>query len=130
MVDTKVVDMAAAPRSQPLDAVELGSHKGEDGLLLIAEIHHRCSGGRKQVDETQLQGIQVLHLVHLHPPIAGILVGGVVLQDVEGEDEQVLKIEQVMVGLVFLIAVGQAEFLQRLSHPPHILAAVALAVEL
>ena len=68
IVDEEVVE-SVAPTSLPQDVerVELGAHEREDGLLGIAEIDNGGIGSGDAVDDGQLEGVEVLHLVYLYP---------------------------------------------------------------
>ena len=58
-------------------------------MLLVAEEHHRAVGSRgEQLDYSQLQLVEVLHLVYLHPCVA-LVEGlfGVGVQRVVGEQK-------------------------------------------
>ena len=97
--------MALAPYLQLGERVELGSHKGEDGLLLVAQIHHReVVLGRELVYDGQLHTIKILHLIHLYPVIT--LACGVLLIYLIRAQEQVLKVEHIVFALVTFILSG------------------------
>ena len=62
------MDSPLAAFPQHVERIEFGTHKGENGLLFIAEKHHRSIiVGRYRIDDSQLQKVQILHLVYLDP---------------------------------------------------------------
>ena len=98
-----MVDMVATALAQQGKGVALGAHKGEDGLLGIAEIHHHAlatgdGGIGDEVDDGHLRGIEVLDLVDLDPAVAGIVAVG--SEGVVGEQEQVLKVDELVLTAV------------------------------
>ncbi len=113
----QMMDVALAAQLHLRETLHLGSHKGEYGLLLIAQIHHRgmvCR--RKQVDNGQLHGVKVLHFVHLYPPIPPqphLLVGHI---GIIGQQKQVLKVYHVVGLLVLGITPGVTHLVQQCPH--------------
>ena len=84
-------------------------------MLLVAEEHHRAVGARgEQLDYSQLQLVEVLHLVYLHPCVA-LVEGlfGVGVQRVVGEQEQVVEVEQVVLLLIPMVLLRELHLLQQ-----------------
>ena len=106
MIDAQMMNMATATVFQLLDIFHFGSHERENGLLVISKIDHRGLLIGEQIDDAHLQRVEILHLVDLNPFVARVGVQPVVAQYVEGDDQQVLEVEQMMVVLVFLVFEG------------------------
>ena len=89
VVHREVVQVARSLLLERRERVYLCAHEREYGLLLVAEEHHRAVGARgEQLDDSQLQLVEVLHLVYLHPCVA-LVEGlfGVGVQRVVGEQK-------------------------------------------
>ena len=105
VVLVEVVEVVvAAALTEQAEGVGLGAHKGENGLLGIAEVDHGGIGGGEAVDDGQLKRVQVLHLVHLQPAEA---VGcrmrrGRIIRD----EKEVLEVKEVVLLLVALVLAG------------------------
>lgn len=115
VVDVEVVDMVATALAQQGKGVALGAHKGEDGLLGVAEIHHHAlatgdGGIGDEVDDGHLHGVEVLNLVDLDPAVARIVVVG--SEGVVGEQEQILKVDELVLTAVGGVGVGIAHLAQ------------------
>ncbi len=105
MVYAKMVHMALALRLELVERGELGSHKREYGLLLIAKIEEATIVGTQQVDYGELEGIKVLHLVNLNPRIPLIFIA--IAKGIVGKLQQVLEVEQAILPLVSDISVRE-----------------------
>ena len=117
VVLTQVVDVALAAQPDLVEALHLGSHEGEDGLLLVAEKEHRGTFFRRQqVDDGELHGVEVLDLIDLYPVVPAQSALGVFPVGVVGLQQQVLEVEDVVVGLVLGVAAGVVHFLQQHPH--------------
>ena len=98
--------MAFTAHAEFHERLHLSSHKREDGLLLIAEVHD-CVVllRREQVYDGQLHLVEVLNLVDLYPVIVviGTLLRGfgfVLPVSVIGVEQQVLEVEHVVLTFV------------------------------
>ena len=117
MVLTQMVDVAFAAQLDLVESLHLRPHKGEDGLLLVAEKEHRGAFFRRQqVDDGELHGVEVLDLIDLYPAIPAQSALGVFPVSVVGLQQEVFEVEDVVVGLVFGIATGIVHFLQQSPH--------------
>lgn len=117
MVLTQMVDVAFAAQLDLVESLHLRPHKGEDGLLLVAEKEHRSAFFRRQqVDDGELHGVEVLDLINLYPAIASQPSLHVRPIGIIGLQQEVFEVEDVVVGLVFGIATGIVHFLQQSPH--------------
>ena len=65
VVLSQMVEVGTATVFELFEGVEFGSHEGEDGLLLVAQIDGGGVGGGEEVDNGHLEEVEVLHLVDL-----------------------------------------------------------------
>ena len=129
MIDAQMMNMAPATVFQLLDNFHFGPHERENGLLVISQIDHCGLLIGEQIDDAHLQRVEILHLVDLNPFVARVGVQTVVAQYVEGDDQQVLEVEQMMVALVFLVFEGELHFSQCQSELPAVGLPEGLTVE-
>ena len=105
VVALQMMDVAFAAHLQERQRLHFRSHEREDGLLLVAQVHHcRLVVRRQQVDDGKLHGVEVLHLVHLYPRITSACRVGTV--DVVGAEQQVLEVQQMVVRFVAGVTAG------------------------
>ena len=119
----EIMDVALATLLEQSQRGELGTHKREDCLLLIAKIddaaltglrprfrpracHSKGSHG-KLVDDSKLQRIEILHLVDLYPRIA--LIVCIVVERKISEKQEILEVEEQVLSLIGLIGMGIAQ---------------------
>ena len=114
VVACEVEDISLTSVFQLVEHLHLCTHKREYGLLFIAKIEH---GGFlfsfELVDNSHLQGIEVLHLINLYPAVSAMIVIG--KQLLIGVDQQILKVEHTMLLLIFGIPFGQLHLVQQLT---------------
>lgn len=105
VVLVEVYDVAVAFVFEQFELAYLSTQEGEDGLLLVAEIHDG-GGGRgvdEQVDDGRLEGVEVLDFVDLNPGIAFVLAVGIEEEGVESEDQDVGEANEMI--LLFVLSV-------------------------
>ena len=68
-----MVQIGLAEAFEFFESIQFGPHKGEDGLLLVAQIDGGGFGCGKEVYNGQLKEVEVLHLVNLYPAVASAL---------------------------------------------------------
>ena len=80
----------------------------------------RCRNCCDEVDDGQLQGVQVLHLIDLYPAVFLIGILGFLTplansrEAVVRHDEQVLKINQVVFALILFVLLGDGHLVEQL----------------
>ena len=115
VVAAEVVDarFGVAAAEQCLKGLHLCAHKRENGLLVVAQIHHRESliGGREAVDDGNLQGVEVLNFVHLNP----VVLSQLPFRQLINPEQQVLEIEQVVLPFVVGISLCRPHHLHQLA---------------
>ena len=118
MIHRQMMQLACRLRLDGRKRVELGPHKREYRLLLIAEKHHRAERARrKHFDYGHLQRVDVLHLVHLYPRIALIqLMLPVGSKRVVCHHQQVLEVKQSVGTFVPTILLCKRHLLQKLEY--------------
>ena len=116
--------MSHTALAQQVESAQFSSHERKDGLLFIAQIHHRPFPTllvQHQVNDGQLQRVQVLDLVHLYPVI--FLIGCPLIiicfkkriapHRLVSHDEQILEVNELIVALILFIASGNGHALQK-----------------
>ena len=103
MIDAKMVNPALTLFLEGVERGELSAHEREYGLLLIAKIDTAAFFGAQLGYYGKLQRVEVLHLVHLNPCIAFIVIA--IAKGVISKLQQVLKVEQVVLSLISHISV-------------------------
>ena len=105
----QVVNIAFAACFQQAQHFYFCTHKRENGLLFVAEIHHhRVVVSHQQVDYGELHGVQILHLVYLNPLVFAVC--GTCSVYIIGVEQQVLEVQHCVFLLVFGKEFGVVHF--------------------
>ena len=119
VVHVEVVHTSAATLLQLFERAQFCPHEREDGLLLVAEQHHGVGRvGCQQLHKGYLQRVKVLHLVNLDPRIAleGRGLRACAGKHVVDHEQEVFKVEQMVLRLILLILPRQRQLSQRPAH--------------
>ena len=113
-----MMQLACRLRLNGRKRIELGSHKREYSLLLIAKKHDRAErASSKHLDYGHLQGIDVLHLVHLYPRITlvqfSFRIGN---KRIVRHHKQILEVKQSVGSLILAVLLGKRHLLQKLEY--------------